>query len=336
MSKTKYKVTIVTVTYGERWELLSQVIKRVLSFKFTHQVIIVDNGSLYNLQAKIDDVADSRIIIVGEGRNTGSAIGYKIGITHAYNAADTDFIWLLDDDNLPAEDCLDSLIECWDELKGDKLKTALYCLRPDRNTDLRIAQGDSPENYYLIPNNILGFSILRLGYFQLRKIKDKFSKTKQFKKFATMPFVPYGGFFFHKNMVDIIGYPNESYFLYIDDADYTYRVTLASGKIWLIPGSRITDIEVSQGTDYKYSNFSSIILDLWDFRMFYRVRNLVYFNSKTSVKNAFLFKLNKSILLNKLRIISIISSKQKEYKKLEVAINDGINGNLGQADADKF
>lgn len=137
-------------------------------------------------------------------------------------------------------------------------------------------------------------------------------------------------------MVAIIGYPDEKYFLYIDDADYTYRVTQSGGKIWLIPGARIADIETSQGTDYKYSNFSSIILDLWNFRMFYRVRNMVYFNSKTSVKSPFLFKLNKSIFLNKLRLISIISSKQKEYKKLVVAVNDGLNGKLGKATEDKF
>lgn len=198
MTKAKYKVSVVTVTYGERWEFLSQVIKRLLSFDLIYRIVIVDNGSSYDLKSKITELADERLILVGEGYNTGSAVGYKIGIAHAYQHTDTDFIWLLDDDNLPDEKSLDVLLESWNELNGDQHKTALYCLRPDRNTDLRIAQGDSPGNYFLIPDSILGFSIFRLGYFQLRKLKDKFGKPKEFKKLATMPFVPYGGFFFLK------------------------------------------------------------------------------------------------------------------------------------------
>jgi hypothetical protein len=32
----------------------------------------------------------------------------------------------------------------------------------------------------------------------------------------------------------------------------------------------------------------------------------------------------------------VLSSKQKEYKNFLVAVNDGLNGNLGKANPEKF
>ena len=53
-------------------------------------------------------------------------------------------------------------------------------------------------------------------------------------------------------------------------------------------------------------------------------------------KNKFMFKINKALYLAFLRIISVLSSKRMAYKKLVNAVNDGLNGNLGIANPDKF
>ena len=151
-----------------------------------------------------------------------------------------------------------------------------------------------------------------------------------------MPYVPYGGLLLHRSIIEDIGYPNEKLFLYVDDSEYTYRITQIGGAIWLIPACKVTDIDKSQGLNYQQKFFHSHLLDQWNFRIYYHVRNRMYFYSKTFIKNPAIFRLNKFLYLNYLRIISVISSRQTEYQKLLVAVDDGLNGNLGEADPLKF
>ena len=63
------------------------------------------------------------------------------------------------------------------------------------------------------------------------------------KNWGTVPVAPYGGLFFHKKLIDIIGYPMEDLFLYQDDFEYTYRITKNGGKIYLILNSTVKDLE---------------------------------------------------------------------------------------------
>jgi len=140
----------------------------------------------------------------------------------------------------------------------------------------------------------------------------------------------------HHKIIDKIGYPNENFFLYVDDSEYTYRITASGGTIWLIPESKITDVDQSQGINYHKKIFASSFLNQWNFRIYYHVRNRLFFYKPITVKNEFLFNLNKSIFLNWLKLISIISSKQREYQKLLIAVSDGLNSNLGKADPKKF
>ncbi len=53
------------------------------------------------------------------------------------------------------------------------------------------------------------------------------------------------GLFFHKDLIEKIGLPDESYFLYVDDFDFTYRITKAGGEIWMVTNSHLHDLESS-------------------------------------------------------------------------------------------
>jgi GT2 family glycosyltransferase len=336
MANIKYNVTVVTVTYGDRWQLLSQVVKKLLSFDIVHQIIVVNNASLYNVKNNINQLNNNRLTIIDFAENLGSAGGYKAGIASAYKTPGTDFIWLLDDDNLPDDDALDLLIQAWDKMGAVNNQTALFCLRPERPLDIKFARGENPYRYYLVPDNFLGFTFLRMGYYKWLKIKDLFVTNKTFKKQVKVPYVSYGGFFFNKAMVDKIGYPDERFFLYVDDAEYTYRVTETGGTIWLIPASRITDIDVTAGYAAKNKIFSSVILDHWSFRTYYQIRNGVYFYKRASVKRLLIYNINKFFYMLKIKLLSIIGSKQNEYKKFAAAVNNGLKGNLGKVDPDHF
>lgn len=331
MDKNEYRVCVITVTYGDRQRFLSQVIDRVLSFSQVKNVVVVNNASTYPIEA-----ADRRVIVLSNAENEGSAGGYNQGIAHAFEQVQCDFIWLLDDDNLPDEGTLTGLLLQWDKIAGDNNKKALFCLRNDRKTHVSIARGDNPMQYYLVPDNFLGFSLFRIFKNRWRKIIAKFTGDDEYKERVVMPYVPYGGLLMHKQLIADIGYPNTDMYLYVDDSEYSYRITQHGGIIWMIPDCRIIDIDKSQGINYKKRMFHSQLLDEWSFRTYYHVRNRVYFYSRVAIRNKFMFRVNKLLYLAFLRVISILSSKTIEYKKLIVAVNDGLNGNLGKANPEKF
>jgi hypothetical protein len=62
----------------------------------------------------------------------------------------------------------------------------------------------------------------------------------------------------------------------------------------------------------------------------------MYFYSKVAIRSRLFFKLNKSLYLGYLWVVSRLSSKQKEYNKLVAAVNDGLSGKLGKAAPEKF
>ena len=336
MANIKYKVCVLTVTYGNRWRFLQQVLQRVLIFAEVAQVVVVDNASEISVLKEASTLNDDRIKVLVNSENKGSAGGYDQALKYAHRHVAADLVWLLDDDNLPDENALEILLENWQKIPEGNTEKALFCLRTDRKPHIRIAQGENPDRYYLVPDNFLGFSIKRIFYNRFLKLKDRFAHEKSFKNRVKIPYVPYGGLLLHQEMIAKIGYPNEAFFLYVDDSEYSYRITQNGGTIWLISESKIVDIDQSQGIDYRKKLFASPLLDQWNFRIYYHIRNRLHFYSPVTIKNRWLFNLNKTLFLGGLKLVSILSNKQNEYKKLLKAVNDGLAGNLGQANPAKF
>jgi GT2 family glycosyltransferase len=336
MANIKYKVCVLTLTYANRWQFLAQVLQRVLAFEQVTQVVVVNNASLYNVSEQAAGMNDSRVTVLNNDENIGSAGGYKQAIDYAHKNIDADFIWLLDDDNVPEENALPGLLHMWDEIPGDNNKKALFCLRDDRATHVKIAKGEDPYRYYLVKDNFMGFNVFNILRNQYYKLRDKGEDKRAYKKYVPMPYVPYGGLLFHQSMVEVIGLPNGDFFLYVDDSEYTYRITQNKGTIWLVPSCRVVDVDKSQGIGYQKKPFHSHLLDQWSFRTYYAVRNRMYFYSRVAIQNNLVFKINKALYLAYLQIISLLSSKAEQYKKLRSAVNDGLDGRLGKVNPQKF
>jgi GT2 family glycosyltransferase len=330
------KISVFTVTYGNRWQFLSRVIGLMLTYEQVSNIVVVNNASTYSVSDKVAELNDDRITVINSEENLGSAGGYKAAIEYAFENIKCDFLFLLDDDNLPRENVIPDLLNQWDITEGANNKKALFCLREDRAQHVKITKGEDPYRYYLVPNNFLGFSIATIFRNQLNKLSDKFNKNTNPQQAATIPYAPYGGMFMHRDLIADIGYPNDQFYLYVDDSEYTYRITQNGGKIWIVPQCRIVDIDKSQGIGYQKKAFHSALLDQWNFRVYYHIRNRMYFYSRVAVKSELLFSINKALYLAYLKLVSLNSSKQKEYKKLVEAVNDGLNGNMGKADETKF
>ncbi|MGN6179193.1 MAG: glycosyltransferase [Mucilaginibacter sp.] len=336
MAETQYTVCILIVTYGDRWHLLERILQRLNTFAQVAHVVVMDNASTYDVASKAKEICEEKVTVLTSVENLGSAGGYKKAIEYAVNATDANLFMLLDDDNLPAENVMDDLLRQWPTIDEGNDKKALFCFRDDRRSHVMIAKGEDPDRFYLVPDNFLGFHLFRILSNKLRKTKDARFVSMPLKERVIMPYVPYGGLLIHRRMIELIGYPDERFYLYVDDSEFTYRITQQGGHIWMIPACRIIDIDKSQGINYKKRLFHEQLLDEWSFRTYYHVRNRVYFYSRVAVKNEGIFRLNKVIYLAWLRVISLLSNKTAQYKKLKIAINDGLQGNLGKAASTKF
>lgn len=332
------KVCIVIVTYGKRWDFLSSVLSSVHKLPSVQRIIVVDNASEYNLIESISNNNFDKVEVVSFYQNYGSAYGYKVGIERA-SLSDCNYIWLLDDDNKPMENALDELWKNYIQLVQsiDKQKLALLSLREDRADYKKSALYGKSSPFFPILNSVFGFHFKQIPQKILKKIYRKIierSNSIKDEKYVShpvqIPYAPYGGLFFHKNIIDLIQLPNEKFYLYSDDHEFTYRLTKKGGKIFLIPSSQIKDIDISWHIKEKSNLFRTLLNSSSSSRVYYTVRNRIYFEMKDLIQNKRVYQTNLFLFRSILRLYSILTNNYKRYNLINHAIQAALRGELGK------
>ncbi|MEF3281013.1 MAG: glycosyltransferase [Elusimicrobiota bacterium] len=215
----------VTVTYGNRFHLVKQVIDGALREGLS-KVIVVDNNSApqsrEQLKAYEQELGSDKIKVLYLVDNYGSAGGFKRGLEEAYNDPECEFIWLLDDDNVPQENSLKNLAKTLECFNNDKVVLVSYRKILD------------PLSKQILDKNSL-YQNVSTGEFLgqdktfLEKMISKFSQKDNDKKEINFPVArrrhaSYGGLFINKKIIEKIGYPNEAFYLYADDTEYSQRM----------------------------------------------------------------------------------------------------------------
>lgn len=324
-------VCAIIVTYGNRYNLIEKVAMACIEDGIDH-IIIVDNGSPLENKIKLGDFANSHkknIEIVRSEENLGSAGGYARGIKKAISDAEYEYFLLLDDDNLIDKQSFISLLKYWNERLSEEEKgnSALLALREDRDYYVRFAT-EQHDNILLGSAN----SFMHYGLFDYKKSNSSISKKNDKIK---SPIAPYGGLFLSLNLLNKIGLPLEEMFLYIDDIEFSYRITTNGGGIYIVPDSTVIDIDQSWGSKESNNNnrYSSPVLEEKEsFRIYYTFRNRAYFEYNYRVNNKAYYFLNMFFLLSKLSIKAIYLRKLKRLSLILWAVYDGVRGNLGVTD----
>tara|TARA_B110001450_G_C17603176_1_gene473888 strand:+ start:202 stop:1158 length:957 start_codon:yes stop_codon:yes gene_type:complete len=314
------QITAIIVTYADRFNLLEQVVRTCFKSGVS-SIVIVDNDSHKNSKNQLRTLLEynDNITVVWNTSNLGSAKAYKQGLYEAKNIDKCDYIWLLDDDNKPKEKALEILKNYWIRKPKDVL--ALLSFRPDREQYKQaILQND--------PNLVLGTKNSFSGFHLTQKFSRFFSQKAlpdNKKVVGEIAYAPYGGMFFHKSIIDEIGYPNEDYFLYSDDHDWSYRITKANKKIYLVLNSVIDDIDSSWGLiDKNITTFTKIKKGP-ALRVYYNVRNRMLFEKNYLVNNNFIYIINKFTFTF---ILFCFCFGSKNFKVFRKAVNDADNNNL--------
>lgn len=337
MSLTPSAVCTIILAYSDRAKQLQQVLLKVLEQEIGHVIIVANavSNETHHLLTDLIKLNEGRLEILISNENIGSAGGYALGLSKAIKEP-YDYFWLLDDDNLPLKDSLSALLDAYSIHEGKirKEELVLQSFRESLPEMLEIVNKKRPHS---LPRaaSFIGFHVCNLwddfcSKLFMRKQKDHLVLNHK-QKLVRLHSAPYGGLFFHKNAIKILGIPNPLFFLYADDFAYTLNFTLKGGSLLLVPDSRIMDLEpVWNATGGKTSNIHRRLNVLSSEKTYYEVRNRIYLGRTMFPGHRLMYFLNKWVYLTLLGLLALYYRRGKRLKLILRAVSDGEQGRLGK------
>jgi GT2 family glycosyltransferase len=321
--------TALIVTYANRYKFVEQVIDALIREGLT-SIILVDNDSAEESKSYFKNLIDnnSKIKLIQHSENLGSAGGFHSGLQFIINNINSDFIWILDDDNVPNIGSLNNLINARKLLINDNSndEVVLYSYRGDSWLDDKLAVYNGYIKGYK-SNNFIGFnfSVIFKTFFLNKKTTNKVKYPV-----VSVEIGPYGGMFLSMKTLKKVGLPNKDFFIYADDHEFSLRFDKYNIKQYLVYNSSLKDIHFTFSEGNKF--FSKQTSEL---KLYYSIRNHVFL-SQSFVKNKFLYCINKLtyLALNLLISLPIIIKNPKIALEriilIKNAIYDGEMGRLGK------
>ncbi len=276
------RVIVVTVTYGMRWKFLSQVVIAVMKDPCVMELVIVDNGSKNKeeIEKGVEEYGD-KVTILRQEKNIGSAGGFALGLSYARHTI-ADFVFMLDDDNVPEEGASEQFLETR-KMFADK--NIVLCGNR--------SNGKGNQDYFYKRENVKRklvktffevFSFRKIAHFLQLTFKLPTNKSLHT---TFIPVVPnesfiYGGSFIPMEAVRAAPLPDADLVLYGDDIEYSWGIKDLGYSSYLCALPHIYDIDSSFGDSH--------ILGLYDpktqpFKVYYRIRNMVRISVRSSSQN---------------------------------------------------
>ena len=332
LQQTTGGVVCVTVTYGDRRKLLRTVID-ALPAQGVSKVVVVDNGAAWPVRAQLAEAYGDYVDVVEMGRNAGSAPGYAAGLQRALESG-AEFLFLLDDDNIPAPRSLSTLLAA----HADALSTtprdrlAVLGFRPTLQSDVHIHVPIKRINPR--PSSFIGFHIFDIPYKIWRRTSWGRPRLQRgYPKRIDMSIGPYGGLLFHRDVIHETGLPNTEFVLYGDDIEWTYRLHQRGGRLVLVTDALIDDLESSWSLKQDFgSSFQGFLTGTGDFRAYYSMRNATYFFFHCHEHREAMLRVNFHVYVWVLRLLAIASGSMNRFRLLQRAMHEGRLGRLGMTE----
>ncbi len=209
-------ICAVLVTYNRKELLLDCLCKLSSQFALLTHIIVINNASQDGTVDFLSEhgwVDSDTFTLISLADNQGGAGGFYTGINYAYNKG-FDYIWLMDDDGFPSQDCLSILFEFASE--GNYIGP------------LVIDSNDS---------STLTFPL------RLEKRKTVLSslvdiETMGFEKIIPNIVMPFNGILFSRKLIETIGLPKKEYFIWGDDIEYTLRAKRFGFNVFTVIGAK--------------------------------------------------------------------------------------------------
>ena len=320
------KLSVVIVTYGQRWKYLQQLLDFLAQEEIVSAIIIIDNASADHIQERCDASGYAKVNVYRNLRNVGSAGGFSLGIKKAYDLK-SDLILLLDDDNLPRKGTLQQLLTTYERLLTlyhDRC-FAVLCFRECHHGRLKVLKGNlfRPDDQFLHFNIFNAFQ----RYLGLVETKNDLSSGPEYAEFSQG--VAYSGLLLPRKTIEVIGYPNDQFILYFDDLEYTRRILNKGGAIWLDTDAILDDVEINYSMSAIKLPFLGFIVADSDVKVYYLIRNNVYADYHIKSSNSIYYHINEYIFLCTMFVLCFFSLRFSRWKSIMHAYRDGKRGLLG-------
>ncbi|MDO4930279.1 MAG: glycosyltransferase family 2 protein [Bacteroidales bacterium] len=240
------KIVAVVVTYNRLALLQRTILQLHRQTRPLDDIVVVNNGSTDGTAEWLATQTDLTVITQD---NLGGAGGFKTGIARAYDDC-AEWIWCMDDDVFPADDCLATLLNTLAVKEAD-------ILAPRRWQEGRIICNDFKDYNLTRP-----FSSMYVGRIAKLEVTEP----------TYVAGTAFEGPLIRRGVVKLVGLPNSELFIFCDDTDYCRRANMIGFRILYVPDARME----------KALFFSD---DTWaereqkkKWKRFYQVRNSTYLN----------------------------------------------------------
>lgn len=305
------KVAVITVTYGKRWEFLSQVINSVINEISLSKLIIIDNASLNKKEIdKCVGQNNEKITLIRNEKNEGSAGGFAQGIVCA-RALDCDYILFLDDDNV-ADNAIPKFLEI---IKSHDNKTVLCGNRSSLG---------AVQDIFLHPEKYQSHKNTFFDIFSFEKINNLFSivvnkksRNDNIHKIVEAKSFAYGGCFLSKQAIIDSPLPDKSLWTYGDDIAYSWGVIDKGYKCLACFDIHIKDVDFTFSEADKNSHITGLLLpEVSDLKVYYRMRNAVRISYQYSKQYKIILII--SIIIWYLGLLTIFLIKERKFGVFQI------------------
>lgn len=281
------KAIAVVVSYNRK-SLLSECINALRSqTRKLDAILVVNNGSTDDTENWLQDQPD--LFYVTQS-NIGSGGGFKTGIEWAYKNGYS-WVWCMDDDGYPANDALEVLLNV-----------------------------DTPQR-----------SLLNCAVLNKEDKKSFVWNTQNFKNIDEVNTDliegighPFNGTLLHRSIIEKVGVPKASLFLWGDETEYYYRITRQH---------QIPVFTVAKSIHYHPATAFSLKQD-WDFKnswkLYFYVRNRFHVH-KAKFSNKLFACINYLFFIIAFTGVIMLFQKTDKAKKLSFIfwpLTDAVKNNF--------
>jgi len=243
LSTTRETVAIVVVTYN-RADMLRGLLDGLTKLdQPADAVIVVNNASTDHTAQVLAEAVTPNLQVIDSPENLGGAGGFHLG-TKAAVEQGWDRLYLIDDDVVPAHDCLEVLL-AQDE-------DCLFSVREDKNgklIELAALKFDLRNPLAIKPKTA--------------SVMDTYPTRDALPERVAVENVAFEGFMIRRTVLEEIGLPDPTYFIFYDDVDLAIRARRAGRTIWAV-----RDAVLVRQLDFSQQH------DLAGWKGFYMYRNL--------------------------------------------------------------
>lgn len=216
----KPSVCAVVVTFNRK-SLLVCTLSALGHQESLDKIIIIDNASTDGTQDYLAEqgfLAQPHIEYHKLGENTGGAGGFYQGVKLGFEQG-FDYLWLMDDDGYPADDCLDKLLN----------------YREQFDFFGPLVLSDDNKEHFSFPMT------LPVNKKVIRSKNELFAYLNSLDSYSPIlhdVLIPFNGVLLNSQMIEQLGFPDKRFFIWGDDMEYTKRIQKHGGTI-----ATIADIE---------------------------------------------------------------------------------------------